>query len=78
MAESDSSARYIPGKDKLLDRRYAKYKKLRPFNGDAWSHALTEKEIDLMGELWRKERRSCWMLPLIELRTLLVCQFRFL
>ena len=58
MSKSGSSARYIRGKDKVLDRRYAKYKKLRPFNGDAWSYALTEKEIDIMGELWRKERRS--------------------
>ena len=78
MSEVGSTARYIRGKDKILDRRYAEYKKIRPFSGNAWSKALTDKELGIMAELWRKERRSCYMLQINELRTLLVGDFVFL
>ena len=47
---------YKEGVCKKLDKRIRDYQKVRIWHGLAASYALTEKENDLMGDLWRKEK----------------------
>ena len=47
---------YREGVCKNLDKRFRDYQKVRIWHGLAVCYALTEKEKDLLADLWRKER----------------------
>ena len=51
----DPKALYQKGTDQDLDNRFEGYKKMRIFTGNAFSRALSNKEVDILIKLWRKE-----------------------
>ena len=63
---------YKEGKCKSLDPKLRDYRKMRTWQGTGISRALTEKESDVMAELWRKEILSIWKMTMHEVSTLMV------
>ena len=64
-----SDIRYKKGVDEDLDIKWGKYKMKRILTGDAWDKALTQREADILGEIWRKKRASPWKLTFREVWT---------
>lgn len=50
-----SDVRYREGKCDQLDQKWKRYKMMRAFSGEAWSQSLTQEEIDILAEIWRKK-----------------------
>ena len=42
---------------------------MRTFSGEAWSQSLTQKEIDILAEIWRKKTYTPWKLTFREVST---------
>ena len=55
MSNSVAEIPYRKGENKKLNERFEKYKKMRVFQGYSHCRALSEQEIDLMIDLWKKE-----------------------
>ena len=72
MSKLDAGAPYKQGQDRELDSKLFRYRKLRIWSGDAYVEALTEKEVDNMVELWRKDFKTPWKLLRSDVLTLLV------
>ena len=53
-----SDLRYKKGVDEDLDIKLGKYKMKRIVTGDAWDKALTQREADILGEIWRLHHGS--------------------
>ena len=63
---------YKEGVCKKLDKRFRDYQKVSIWHGQAASYALTDKENDLMGDLWRKEKLRLTHMTFKEVSTLMV------
>ena len=55
MSSSVAQIPYKKGENKKLDERFARYKKMRVFQGSSHYKALSEQEIHLILDLWKKE-----------------------
>ena len=60
---------------KKLDKRFRDYQKVRIWHGLAACYALTEKEKDLLADLWRKEKLRRTLMTFKEVYTLMVWFF---
>ena len=49
---------YKKGLNKELDSKFAQYKKKNIWAGDGYLDALTDIEVKILGQLWRKERMT--------------------
>ena len=58
MSSWDPNALYKEGICSNLDEKFRGYRKIRMWKGPAINYALAEKEIEVMAELWRKERQT--------------------
>ena len=67
----DPTALYKEGICESLDEKFREYRKTRMWQGMAVNYALTEKEVDVMAELWRKQRQTCWKMTFHEVSTLI-------
>ena len=72
MSILNPNALYKAGVCRNLDEKLRKYRKARIWSGQALNYALTEKEVDLLAELWRKERHTLWKMTIHEVSTLMV------
>ena len=72
MCELNPNALYKKGVCKNLDKQLREYRKLRIWKGTATNYALTEKEADIMAQLWFKERQTPWKLTNHEVSSLTV------
>ena len=72
MCAAKDQALYKAGVDKELDLLFSKYKRSRIFAGKAVSEALTSKEVDIMVDIWKKERSTPQKLYVYEVRALVV------
>ena len=72
MSDLNSKALYKEGINRSLDKKLHEYRKIRVWQGKAVSCALTDNEIDVLAELWRKERQTTWKMTVHEVSTLMV------
>ena len=56
MSSSEKRVRYQKGVNLELDEKFQEYKKKRLFQGNSYIYALSQKEIDLMIKLCKRER----------------------
>ena len=56
MSSSEKRVRYQKGVNLELDEKFQEYKKKRLFQGYSYMYALSQKEVDLMIKLWKRER----------------------
>ena len=68
----DGKDRYKAGHNPTLDERYSVYRRMNIFAGDGVDAALSNKEGDLLVELWLKERQTPWKMQTKEVSTLVV------
>ena len=60
---------YMICQHKHLDEQWARYRTVRVFNGDAWRAAITQKEEDVLLQIWRKKKLNPWTLTFREVST---------
>ena len=72
MCAAKDPALYKAGVDKDLDLLYSRYKRSRIWAGKALAEALTSKEVDIMLDIWKKERSTPKKLFLHEVKALVV------
>ena len=72
MCAAQDQSLYKAGVDKDLDLLFSKYKRSRIWAGKALSKALTSKEVDIMLDIWKKERSTQQKLYVYEVRALVV------
>ena len=65
-----SECRYYKGKDIKLDKEYSDYQKLRIWAGKAWTKVLDDTEVDLLAELWGKQKLAPHKMTFHEVETL--------
>ena len=68
--ELDGKDRYKEGHNPTLDERYSVYRRMNIFAGDGVDAALSNKEGDLLVELWLKERETPWKMQTREVSNL--------
>ena len=57
MSSSEKRVRYQKGVNLELDKKFQEYKKKRLFQGySIYIYALSQKEVDLMIKVWKRER----------------------
>ena len=56
MAVSDEKTRYRKGDNPELDKKFALFKKVNLFTGDAYNEALSQKEAAKLIKVWTKAR----------------------
>ena len=62
--------RYKKGVNVELDKKFALYKKVNLFTGNAYHDALSQKEAKVLIKLWTKARRVPWNLNVQDVSTL--------
>ena len=72
MSQFNLNGLYEEGLCKNLDKKIREYQKVRIWRGQAFNNLLTKKEVDVMAELWRKERMTRTRMTFHELSTLMV------
>ena len=60
---------YYKGEVETLDKKQEKYKNKQIFVGDAWSEALTDKEVDNLADIQKKKRIKPRKLTFAEVST---------
>ena len=72
MSDLNPKAQYKEGIDRTLDRKLQEYRKIRVWQGKGVHYALTDNEVDVLAELWRKERQTPWKMTFDDVSTLMV------
>ena len=75
MKGKKSECRYYKGKDIKLDKGYSDYQKLRIWAGEAWTKVLGDTGVDILAELWGKQKLAPNLMTFHEVETL-VAWFR--
>ena len=60
MSDLNPKAQYKEGIDRTLDRKLQEYRKIRVWQGKGVHYALTDNQVDVLAELWGKERQTPW------------------
>ena len=72
MSDLNPKALYKEGVDRSLDRKLQEYRKIRVWQGKGVNYALTNDEVGVLAEFWRKERQTPWKMTLDDVSTLMV------
>ena len=70
MSGLSETERYKKGENRKVDEKFSAYKKISVWSGPAINKALTEGELDIMADLWRKEQQTPWKLSVQDVLTL--------